>query len=401
METIYLKYKNSNNINIKNFITKIARDNSRGCWNWLGSKNHDGYGRVRVNGASKLVHRVVYEHFYGRIPKGLVIDHFICSNKSCCNPEHLKAVTPRENIRRAFSKNPPQIKRDKKKDQKAIQFFTEIFSNTEVPKHRVKDLVGKILLQNKGDCWIWQGTITSGYGRHSLKKGGKTVAAHRYVYEILVGKIKPGLVLDHFSCFNKLCVNPNHLKPSTQRENVLNSNSASAINARKTHCKRGHIFNTENTYFNGGSRRCRVCKREKEAEKRALNKKIRRSDFLTHCINGHMYTNDSFSYTKRGTKNCKLCRKTEARIRYKSEKGYSNTKYVLEHQKCKNGHSYLDATTLVARNGSRICLLCREEKRALRKEVCRLGHIKHENKDGILVCKTCARMATQKYRNKS
>jgi WhiB family transcriptional regulator, redox-sensing transcriptional regulator len=34
-------------------------------------------------------------------------------------------------------------------------------------------------------------------------------------------------------------------------------------NASKTHCKRGHPFDTENTYYTpGGHRRCRTCLRE-------------------------------------------------------------------------------------------------------------------------------------------
>src|SRR5690606_27089460 len=35
----------------------------------------------------------------GPIPAGLVIDH-LCGNTSCCNPEHLEAVTNAENMRR-------------------------------------------------------------------------------------------------------------------------------------------------------------------------------------------------------------------------------------------------------------------------------------------------------------
>jgi hypothetical protein len=40
-----------------------------------------------------------YELTYGPIPEGLVIDH-LCRVRSCCNPEHLEAVTPEENNRR-------------------------------------------------------------------------------------------------------------------------------------------------------------------------------------------------------------------------------------------------------------------------------------------------------------
>ena len=46
-----------------------------------------------------IAHRVAYEKAYGPIPEGLVIDH-LCRNGLCVNPEHLEAVTRKENILR-------------------------------------------------------------------------------------------------------------------------------------------------------------------------------------------------------------------------------------------------------------------------------------------------------------
>lgn len=71
------------------------------CWEWTGWKNPAGYGRTKVLGSQRMLypHRVAYEHFKGPIPDGMHIDH-LCRNRSCCNPDHLEAVTPGENIRR-------------------------------------------------------------------------------------------------------------------------------------------------------------------------------------------------------------------------------------------------------------------------------------------------------------
>lgn len=72
------------------------------CWEWPGSKTL-GYGTIKYRGVSMYVHRAVYEECVGPIPSGYQIDH-LCRNRACSNPDHLEAVTQRENIARAQTK---------------------------------------------------------------------------------------------------------------------------------------------------------------------------------------------------------------------------------------------------------------------------------------------------------
>lgn len=123
------------------------------------------------------------------------------------------------------------------------------------------------------ECWTWTGASTDGrYGFFSVAEQGKRrhMTAHRFAYELLVGPIPPGLVLDHFACDNPRCVNPAHLKAVVQRDNALRSKTGpSAVNSRKTHCVNGHEFTEVNTRpTRSGSRSCRACARETQWRRR-------------------------------------------------------------------------------------------------------------------------------------
>lgn len=80
------------------FWRKVQKTDS--CWIWTASLNNHGYGqfrRGRKHGA--MAHRFAYEWAKGEIPTDFDIDH-LCRNPRCVNPEHLEAVTHRENMLR-------------------------------------------------------------------------------------------------------------------------------------------------------------------------------------------------------------------------------------------------------------------------------------------------------------
>lgn len=110
-----------------------------------------------------------------------------------------------------------------------------------------------------GFCWNWTArTMPTGHGQ--FRGDGGSVLAHRWAYEYLVGPIPGGLVLDHL-CRNTRCVNPDHLDPVTNAENVLRGFGPTASHARKTHCPRGHELPPK---VAGRKRTCRECERARD-----------------------------------------------------------------------------------------------------------------------------------------
>lgn len=69
-------------------------------------------------------------------------------------------------------------------------------------------------------CLIWVGSRTkSGYG--VIRVDGKNVYAHRYAYAQTNGTIPAGVKIDHM-CHDKACVNKEHLRGVSNKQNLEN-----------------------------------------------------------------------------------------------------------------------------------------------------------------------------------
>jgi HNH endonuclease len=122
---------------------------------------------------------------------------------------------------------------------------------------------GPTKVRRLGPCWIWTGSKDiHGYGNFRLSpRRISFTKAHRFSFALICGKYPKGTEPHHL-CENPSCVRPTHQQPVTHRENMLLSNSASGIFARRSACINGHEFTPENTaHYKGKGRVCRACYR--------------------------------------------------------------------------------------------------------------------------------------------
>ncbi len=131
-----MKYRKIDEIRFWSSVNVTKKNN--GCWYWKKNTGHSfGYGSFRINGKTYLSHRLALIFFCGNENKDKFVLHS-CDNPACCNPNHLRWGTQKENIS-------DSIKRGRKTDPPRNGSLPPVFYGEDCPtsvmtEKKVKEL---------------------------------------------------------------------------------------------------------------------------------------------------------------------------------------------------------------------------------------------------------------------
>jgi hypothetical protein len=127
----------------------------------------------------------------------------------------------------------------------------------------------KVDVLGPDECWSWLAYTKRGYGSFWVKP--KNWPAHVFGWMIFHQRPFPAGLYGCHACDNPVCVNPRHIWPGTQGQNLADCFEKGrrpakvaapevAAHRAKIMCKRGHPLTPENTRkASNGGRRCAIC----------------------------------------------------------------------------------------------------------------------------------------------
>lgn len=122
-------------------------------------------------------------------------------------------------------------------------------------------------IRRSAGCWAFDGFHDrDGYAQVVIRwpdRPRKCFRVHQLTYIEKHGPVPQGLVLDHFECDNRWCVNPDHVRPVSVRENTLRALGKRPLVSPSLTCSNGHDLSGGNLGTRpDGYPKCLACMRD-------------------------------------------------------------------------------------------------------------------------------------------
>lgn len=122
------------------------------CIEWLGAKDHRGYGTVTFDGVTRRAHRVSLGLAIGRdVEPGLSVLHS-CDNPPCINPRHLSEGTQLENVADAMERGRWAVGSRAASAKLTEEIVMDILSRS--PKPRPRDIAEELGIDSATACRV-------------------------------------------------------------------------------------------------------------------------------------------------------------------------------------------------------------------------------------------------------
>ena len=121
----------------------------------------------------------------------------------------------------------------------------------------LEHFLSRVIKRDSG-CWEWSGCLRGKSGYGAARHGGKTVDAHRLSWILNNGAIPDGLFVLH-ACDNRICVNLQHLRLGTPKDNYIDGVSRGRIIPGVPHYYRPPLKHPSISAYKRRGCRCDEC----------------------------------------------------------------------------------------------------------------------------------------------